>query len=37
MDNVMDFSPGFEESALRFFSVTSSYNEKVVEVVKYVG
>ena len=37
MDNVMDFSPGFEESALRFFSVTSQYNEKIVEKVKYMG
>ena len=37
MDNVKDFSPWFDESALRYFSVTSSYNERVVEVVKYVG
>jgi hypothetical protein len=37
MDNVNDFSPGFDESALKYFSVTSSYNEKIVEVVKYVG
>ena len=36
MDNVMDFSPGFDESALKYFSVTSKYNEKVVETVKYV-
>ena len=37
MDNVNDFSPGFDESALKYFSVTSSYNEKIVEKVKYVG
>jgi len=37
MDNVNDFSPGFNESALKYFSVTSSYNEKVVEKVKYIG
>jgi len=36
MDNVMDFSPGFDESALKYFSTTSSYNEKIVEKVKYV-
>ena len=36
MDNVMDFSPGFDESALKYFSVTSSYNEKIIETVKYV-
>ena len=36
MDNVMDFSPGFDESALKYFSVTSKYNEKIVEIVKYV-
>ncbi len=36
MDNVNDFSPGFDESALKYFSVTSSYNEKIVETVKYV-
>ena len=36
MDNVNDFSPGFDESALKYFSVTSSYNEKIVEKVKYV-
>ena len=36
MDNVMDFSPGFDESALKYFSVTSQYNEKIVEKVKYV-
>ena len=37
MDNVNSFSPGFDESALKYFSVTSSYNEKIVEKVKYVG
>jgi len=37
MDNVMDFSPGFDESALKYFSTTSKYNEKIVEKVKYVG
>ena len=36
MDNMNDFSPGFDESALRYFSVTSKYNEKVIETVKYV-
>ena len=36
MDNVMDFSPWFDESALKYFSVTSKYNEKVIETVKYV-
>ena len=36
MDNVNDFSPGFDESALKYFSVTSSFNEKIVEKVKYV-
>ena len=36
MDNVMDFSPGFDESALKYFSVTSQYNEKIIETVKYV-
>jgi len=36
MDNVMDFSPGFDESALKYFSTTSQYNEKIVEKVKYV-
>ena len=36
MDNVMDFSPGFNESALKYFSVTSSFNVKTVETVKYV-
>ena len=36
MDNMMDFSPGFDESALKYFSVTSKYNEKVIETVKYV-
>jgi hypothetical protein len=36
MDNVMDFSPGFDESVLKYFSVTSSYNEKIIETVKYV-
>ena len=36
MDNVNDFSPGFDESALKYFSVTSSFNEKIVERVKYV-
>ena len=36
MDNVMDFSPGFDESALKYFSVTSKFNEKVIETVKYV-
>ena len=36
MDNVNDFSPGFDESALKYFSVTSQYNEKIVEKVKYV-
>lgn len=36
MDNVNNFSPGFEESALKYFSTTSSYNEKIVEKVKYV-
>ena len=36
MDNVMDFSPGFDESALKYFSTTSKYNEKIVEKVKYV-
>ena len=37
MDNVMDFSPGFDESALKYFSTTSKYNERIVEKVKYVG
>ena len=37
MDNVNNFSPWFEESALRYFSTTSQYNEKIVEKVKYVG
>ncbi len=36
MDNVMDFSPWFDESALKYFSVTSKFNEKVIETVKYV-
>ena len=36
MDTVMDFSPWFDESALKYFSVTSKYNEKIVETVKYV-
>ena len=36
MDNVMDFSPGFDESALKYFSTTSKYNENIVEKVKYV-
>ena len=36
MDNVMEFSPWFDESALKYFSTTSKYNEKVVETVKYV-
>lgn len=36
MDNVMDFSPWFDESALKYFSTTSQYNEKIVEKVKYV-
>ena len=36
MDNVMDFSPGFDESALKYFSTTSKYNEKIIETVKYV-
>lgn len=36
MDNVNDFSPGFDESALKYFSVTSSFNERIVEKVKYV-
>ena len=36
MDNVNDFSPGFDESALKYFSTTSQYNEKIVEKVKYV-
>ena len=36
MDNVMEFSPGFDESALKYFSTTSKYNEKIVETVKYV-
>ena len=36
MDNVNDFSPGFNESALKYFSTTSQYNEKIVEKVKYV-
>ena len=36
MDNVMDFSPWFDESALKYFSTTSKYNEKIVEKVKYV-
>jgi len=36
MDNVMEFSPWFDESALKYFSVTSKYNEKIVETVKYV-
>lgn len=36
MDNVMEFSPWFDESALKYFSTTSKYNEKIVETVKYV-
>ena len=36
MDNVMDFSPGFDESALKYFSTTSKYNEKIIETVKYI-
>ena len=36
MDNIMDFSPWFDESALKYFSVTSSYNERIVETVRYV-
>ena len=37
MDNVNDFSPWFDETALKYFSVTSSFNVKTVETVKYVG
>ena len=36
MDNIDNFSPGFDESALKYFSTTSQYNEKIVEKVKYV-
>lgn len=36
MDNVMNFSPWFDESALKYFSTTSSWNIKTVETVKYV-
>ncbi len=36
MDNVMEFSPGFDESALKYFSATSKYNEKIIEKIKYV-
>jgi len=36
MDNMMDFSPWFDESALKYFSATSKWNEKIVETTKYV-
>lgn len=36
MDNVMEFSPWFDESFLQYFPTASSENEKVVEVVKYI-
>ena len=36
MDNIDNFSPGFDESALKYFSTTSKYNEKIIETVKYV-
>ena len=36
MDNIDNFSPGFDESALKYFSTTSQYNEKIVEKVKYM-
>ncbi|MDD2536905.1 MAG: thermonuclease family protein [Candidatus Absconditabacteria bacterium] len=37
IDFVDDFSPGFGQEVLRYFSPTSTYNIKVVETVKYVG
>jgi hypothetical protein len=36
MDNIDNFSPWFDESALKYFSTTSKYNEKIVEKIKYV-
>ena len=37
MDKVDDFSPWFSEDALKYFSVTSNYNIKTIETVKYVS
>jgi hypothetical protein len=34
---VDEFSPGFGQEVLEYFSPSSEYNVKVVETVKYVG
>jgi hypothetical protein len=36
MDFVDDFSPGFGQEVLEYFSPASNYNIKTVETVKYV-
>jgi hypothetical protein len=37
MDKVDDFSPGFGQEVLTYFSPSSTFTTKTVETVKYVG
>jgi hypothetical protein len=37
MDKVDDFSPGFGQEVLTYFSPASTYNIKTIETVKYAG
>lgn len=37
MEFVDDFSPGFWQEVLKYFSPTSKYNIKTIETIKYVG
>lgn len=37
MDLVDDFSPGFGQEVLTYFSPASEFITKTVEIVKYVG
>jgi hypothetical protein len=37
MDKIDDFSPGFGQEVLTYFSPASEYLIKTVETVKYVG
>ena len=34
MDSMIDFSPRFDEPALKCFSITSKYKENVIDTIK---
>jgi len=37
MDFIDDFSPGFGQEVLKYFSPASEFTTKIIETVKYVG